>query len=192
MGLGSGSITSWITEHESIINNIAASMLPIEKLVTGLAYIIGVAFIFKAIVGLKAFGESKAMMSSHGSMKEPIMYLLVGGIFVYFPTGLAVMLNTTFGASNILQYQPVNSHNQAINALFGSDSVVGEALALIIQVIGVIAFVRGWVLIAKSSSAGQQSGSMGKGIVHIFGGILAMNIVLTLQIINNTLYGTGT
>lgn len=187
-----GKGVSWITDHENIINNIAASLLPVENLVTGAAYLLGLTFFFKAILSLKSLGESRAMMSGNGaSMKEPLMYLLVGAIFVYFPTGLAIILNTTFGTSSILQYQPVNSQNPAMNALFGSDSMVGESLALIIQVMGVIAFVRGWVLIAKSSGTGQQPGSMGKGIVHVFGGVLAMNIVFTLQIINNTLYGVN-
>lgn len=189
MAAGDNGITSWITDHENIINNIANNLLPVERLVTGFAYLIGITFFFKAIISLKAFGESKAMMSHSGSMKEPLMYLLVGAIFVYFPTGLAIMLNTTFGSSSILQYQAVNTQNRAMNTLFGSDSMVGESLALIIQVIGVVAFVRGWILIAKSSSAGNQPGTMGKGVVHVIGGILAMNIVFTLQVINNTLYG---
>lgn len=186
-----GAITSWIVSNVNIINNIAASLVPVEKLVTGFAYLMGVSFFFKAIHSLKVLGESRSMMSGHSSIKEPLIYLAVGAMFVYFPTGLAVILNTTFGSSNILQYAPIDSQNQAMNTLFGSDSMVGQSLALIIQVIGVIAFVRGWVLIARSASQGQQPGGMGKGMVHVFGGILAMNIVLTLEIINNTLYGPG-
>ena len=159
---------------------------------TGAAYLIGLAFAFKAIYSLKMFGESKSMMSQgHSSLKEPAIYLVVAAIFIYFPTGLAIMLNTTFGSSSILQYAPVNSSSQAISTLFGSGSTVGRPLALIIQTIGVIAFVRGWVLIARTASQGQPPGGTGKGLMHVFGGILAMNIVATLEIINNTLYGTS-
>ncbi|HAF87134.1 MAG: type IV secretion protein IcmC [Legionellaceae bacterium] len=186
-----GGLTGWIAENISIINNIATSLVPIEKLVTGLAYLIGLSFIFKAILSLKSLGESRAMMSNHGNLKESLAYLVVGAVFVYFPTGLAIVLNTTFGSSSILQYQAVDSQNQTINTLFGSNSMVGKGLSIIIQVIGLIAFVRGWVLIAKSSGTGQQPGNLGKGMMHVFGGVLAMNIVLTLQIIDNTLYGPG-
>ena len=45
-------------------------------------------------------------------------------------------------------------------------------------------------MIAKSASGGQQPGGTGKGLVHVFGGIFAINIVQTINIINNTLYGT--
>lgn len=181
----------WVSSQIDILTNLATNLLPVERMVTGAAYVIGLAFAFKAIYSLKMYGESKTMMSSNTSMKEPVIYLIVAGMLIYFPTGLAIMLNSTFGSSSILQYAPTNSNSPMISTLFGSGSSVGWALAIIIQVIGVIAFVRGWVLIARSASQGQPPGGTGKGMMHVFGGILAMNIVATLQIINNTLYGTG-
>lgn len=177
-GWGSGS-------NVDIINNIAVTMIPIQHLVSGFSYILGLAFAFKAIATLKQYGESKTMMSSSANMKEPMIYLLVAAMCLYFPTALGIIINTAFGSQqggNILATPVSNS------SLFGS--TVGRSLALIIQTIGGIAFVRGWVLIARASSQGQQPGGTGKGLVHIFGGILAMNIVLTLQVINNTLYGS--
>ncbi|KTD45442.1 IcmC (DotE) [Legionella quinlivanii] len=188
---GSGGLVSWITSNASILNNLAANLLPVERLVTGAAYLIGIAFAFKAIYSLKVYGEARTMMSSNTSIKEPAVYIMVAAILIYFPTGLDIMLNTTFGSSNILQYAPMDSQNQALDSLFGTGSAVGQSLSLLIQVIGVIAFVRGWVLIARSASQGQPPGGTGKGLMHVFGGILAMNIVATLEMINNTLYGTS-
>ncbi|KTD19357.1 IcmC (DotE) [Legionella lansingensis] len=187
---GSSGIT-WLTNQADILTNIANNLLPVERLITGAAYLIGLAFAFKAIYSLKQFGESRTMYSQSASLKEPLAYLLVAGIFIWFPTGLGILLQTTFGSSSILQYAPVNSSNQALSAIFGSGSTIGRPLTIIIQTIGVIAFVRGWVLIARSASQGQPPGGTGKGLIHVFGGILAMNIVATLQIINNTIYGTG-
>ncbi len=47
-------------------------------------------------------------------------------------------------------------------------------------------------MVAKAASqGGQQAGSTGKGLMHVLGGILAINIVSTMQIVNNTLYGTS-
>ena len=74
--------------------------------------------------------------------------------------------------------------------LFGAGSSVGKPLTLIIQTVGLAAFVRGWLLIARGASGGQQQGGMGKGLVHVLGGIMAINIVQTVTIINNTIYGT--
>ena len=103
-----------------------------------------------------------------------------------------MMLVTTFGQPNILAYAPISSNNSSLDVLFGQDSAVGASLSIIIQTIGLIAFIRGWVLVARSASQGQPPGGTGKGLVHVFGGILAMNIVGTIQVINNTLYGTAT
>ena len=172
----------------NIVNNIAATMAPIQKLVTGFAYVLGLSFAFKAIYTLRQYGEAKTMMSSSHSMKEPLVYMFVAAMFIYFPSGLALMLDTAFGTPNILAYTPI-SDGAFGSSVFGSDSTMGQSLVIIIQTIGIIAFVRGWVLIARSSGQGQQK-EAGKGMVHVFGGIFAMNIVLTLQIINNTLFGT--
>lgn len=185
------SVINWLNNQADILNNIANNLIPVERLVTGGAYLLGLAFAFKAIYSLKVYGEARTMMSSNTSIKEPLMYLLVAGMLIYFPTGLAILLQTSFGSSSILQYAPVDSNNQAISAVFGTGSVIGRPIAIIIQVIGVIAFVRGWVLIARSASQGQPPGGTGKGLIHVFGGMLAMNIVATLQIINNTIYGTS-
>ena len=182
--------TSWIASQVDVFANLAASMFSVERLVTGAAYLIGLMFAFKALMTLKAHGESRSQMSSGGnSIKEPLLYFLVAGMLIYLPSGFEVLMNSTFGYSNVLAYAPVNSHNSGLDMLFGADSMFGSSLALIIQTIGVIAFVRGWILVARSASQGQQAGGTGKGLMHVFGGILAMNIVGTLQIINNTLYG---
>lgn len=165
-------------------------MPSVERLVTGAAYLIGIMFVFKAIGTLRSYGESRSSMSNNGSMKEPLVYLASGAMLIYFPTAFKVLMQTSFGYENVLQYAPINSSNNAFDTLFGSGSVVGEPLSIIIQVIGVIAFVRGWVLIARASGQGQQPGGTGKGLMHVCGGILAMNIVGTLEMINNTLYGT--
>ena len=82
----------------------------------------------------------------------------------------------------------MSSMNQAVPNLFNSQA--GLAITRIFQVIGLAAFLRGWLLIAKSAQ-GQQQGNTSKGFIHIFGGILAMNVIGTLQILNNTLYGTN-
>lgn len=186
-----GTAACWIASQAQILTNIANSLLPVQRLITGGAYLIGCALIFKALYSLKIYGEARTMMSSHTSVKEPIVYLLVGAIFIYLPTAFEVLMNSTFGQSNILQYAPLNSSNQALNTLFGSGSLIGAPLTMLIQVIGLIAFIRGWVLIARSASQGQPPGGTGKGLVHVFGGILAINIVGTLNMINNTLYGTS-
>ena len=180
-------ITCWISSQVDVLANIASNMASVQRLISGAAYVMGIMFAIKALMTLKELGESRTMMSSKGNVKEPLIYFLVAGMLLFLPTGFKIMMMTTFGYSTILAYTPVNSNNSALNGLFGQNSAVGESLSIIIRTIGLIAFIRGWVLISRSASQGQSPGGMGKGMMHVLGGIVAMNIVGTLQIINNTL-----
>jgi len=186
-----GAVACWVSGQVNILNNLSNSILPVERMITGGAYLIGCAFLFKAIYSLKVYGEARTMMSNNASIKEPLIYLLVGAVFIYFPTSFEMLMQSTFNYNTVLQYAPVDSGNSALDKLFGTGSVVGKPLTMLIQVIGLVAFVRGWILIARSASHGQPPGGTGKGLVHVFGGILAINIVGTLTVINNTLYGAS-
>ncbi len=188
----SNPVTCWISNQVDILSNIASNMESVQRMISGAAYLIGLAFAFKAIYSLKKYCEQRSMMSNETNIKDPLAHLLVAGILIYLPTGIQMMLVTTFGQPNILAYAPISSNNSSLDVLFGQDSAVGASLSIIIQTIGLIAFIRGWVLVARSASQGQPPGGTGKGLVHVFGGILAMNIVGTIQVINNTLYGTAT
>ena len=184
-------VSCWASSQVDMLTNIANSMESVQHLISGAAYLMGLAFAFKALMSLKELGESRSMMSGKSSIKEPLIFFLVAAMLVYLPTGFQVLMSSSFGYANVLAYAPINSNNSLLDSLFGQDSAVGRSLSIIIQTIGLIAFVRGWVLIARSASSGQPPGGTGKGMVHVFGGILAMNIVGTLEMINNTLYGTS-
>lgn len=180
----------WSSSTVNILLNIANDIIPLQNLISGLAYLIGVTFIVKALYSLKVYGEARSMMSSNASVKEPLIYILIGALLIYTPTAVEIIMNTTFGYSTILSYAPIGGDSW-FATIFGSETEVQKPIIIIIQIIGLYAFVRGWVLIARAASQGQPPGGTGKGLVHVFGGILAMNIVGTIQIINNTLYGTG-
>ena len=172
----------------TISTNYIDSLLSIQKLITGTAYLLGLLFIFKALYSLRMHAESKSQ-SQQGGMKEPVVYIFVGAMLLYFPTAFDVILYTMFGSSEVLAYAPVGTGSPILSTLFGQNSMFGYALALTVQVIGGIAFVRGWILISRSASQGQPPGAMGQGLMHVLGGVLAMNIIGTLQVIQNTLMG---
>ena len=56
-------LPTWLKNHADILDNIAKTLAPVEKLITASAYIIGILFIIKAIFILKHHGESRNMMS---------------------------------------------------------------------------------------------------------------------------------
>lgn len=189
--MDAGTFTNWASQNADILRNLANNLLPVQTLLKGAAYVLGLTFAFKALYSLKVYGEQRTMMSSQTSVKEPLTYLFVSAVFLFLPTVMKMFLTSSFGSPNILAYAPINSSNKTMNALFGSQSEVGHSIALIIQTIGFVAFIRGWVMVARAASqGGGQQTTTGKGLMHVFGGILAINVVSTLQIVNNTLYGT--
>lgn len=176
----------WYSGQLDVLNNLADSLVQVEYLVTGAAYLMGIGFAMKAFFTLKSHGEQRSSMSGTGNMKEAIVYVMVAMMLLYFPSAFEALMNTTFGYSSVLAY----SENPYLTSIIGTDSEVGNSITLIIQVVGLFAFVRGWIMIARGATQGGQSqGQTGKGLMHIFGGILAMNIVGTVEVITNTLYG---
>ena len=179
--------TTWFAGSVDVLHNLAQDLLSVEKTLTGASYLMGLAFAMKAMFTLKSHGEQRSSMGA-SSLKEAGLYMLVSAMLLYYPTAFEVIMNSTFGYSNVLAYAPLNTTSPILGNLFGADSSVGQSLTIIIQVIGLIAFIRGWVMIARSSAQGQH-GNIGKGFMHIFGGVLAMNIIGTLEVMQNTLLG---
>ncbi|PJD90571.1 MAG: type IV secretion protein IcmC [Legionella sp.] len=181
---------SWYSGYENVLTNLANSLVPVEKMLTGAAYLMGLGFAIKAILTLKTHGEQRSSMSGTGNMKEAGIYLIVAAMLVYYPTAFEVIMNSTFGYDSVLAYAPMAASTPILGNIFGANSMVGGSLTTIIQIVGLIAFIRGWLLIARGASQGQSGGGTGKGMMHVFGGILAMNIIGTLEVFHNTLFGT--
>lgn len=173
----------------NIFSNLLPSLFNIEKLVTACAYVIGISLIIRGVMALKQVGEHRSHMSQHHTLKEPMYYFLSGSFLLFLPTGVNVFLASTFGTNDILSYSALNTFNPFINSLSSSGDF-GHALVMVVQIFGIVSFIHGWLIISKTGGqSGHQQGGFGKGLMHIFGGILALNIVQTLNIISNTLYG---
>ena len=71
---------NWSAQNINVLKNIAATVQPIQKLLTGSAYLLGLLFAFKALYMLKVYGEARTMMSSNTSAKEPLTYLFVAAV----------------------------------------------------------------------------------------------------------------
>ena len=64
---------------------------------------------------------------------------------------------------------------------------MANTLVLYIQFVGLLSFVKGWFILSKSVGYGAQQGSVSKGVTHILGGIVAINFISMVNIINNTI-----
>jgi len=176
--------------YYSIFQNLQPSLYQIQILITAIAYVMGVFYLIKGVNSLKHAGEMRAQMSQqHHAMKEPAYYLLVGSMLVYLPSAMSSFLVTVFGSNDILSYNQLQGANSLFTTLYGATGFFGQDLIIFVQIIGLISFIRGWVIVAKGAQqGGHQQGGLGKGMMHIFGGIMAINIVQTINVIMNTLF----
>ncbi|KTC90961.1 type IV secretion protein IcmC [Fluoribacter dumoffii] len=154
----------------AIIGNISRSLYPVQHLITGGAYVLGILFFMTAIAKFRKIADHRAQSSSQEKMFTPVMYLLMGAGLLYLPTVLNAMANTTFGVGNVLTYTSYNPSN------------IFSSMGLVIQTAGVLWFVRGTVLVAHASQPGTQHGP--KGLAFIIAGVLAMNFDNTIAMLN--------
>lgn len=157
----------------SIIGNISQSLYPVQHLITGVAYILGIIFFMTAISKLLKIGDHRAQSSSKEHMYTPMMYLFMGACLLYLPSALNVAANTAFGVGNVLTYTEYNPKN------------IYNSMGLLIRTAGILWFVRGCVLVAHSSQPGAKHGP--KGLVFICAGILSMNFDNTIAELNSVM-----
>ena len=99
------------------------------------------------------------------------------------PNFIEALNLTIFNEGNI-QVTSILSWSTSSSADF--DTYVTPILG-VIQIIGIISFIRGWVMLAKATNPGQQPGAISKGITHVVGGILAVNIYTFIEVVYQTL-----
>lgn len=154
----------------TILGNISQSLYPVQRLISGGAYLLGIIFVMKALGKIKKIGDHRAQSSSQEKMFTPMMYLFFGAALIYLPSMMHIMSNTAFGVGNVLTYTPPPSPN------------IYSTMGLIIRTAGVLWFIRGCVLVAHASEPGTQEGP--KGLIFIISGIFAMNFDNTIALIN--------
>lgn len=157
-----------------LLENLSLHFPAIWRLTSALSYILGFIFFLKGMLGLKSHGENRGG-GSGGGLGGPLTLIVVGAVLIYSPSTFNVLMATAFGYSSPLALPTQSSY--AANY---------SAILLLVQLIGFISFIRGWIMITKVSPHNQQV-TMGKAFTHIVGGILAINIGGTIDILQNTL-----
>ncbi len=158
----------------AMLGNLSASLPSIERLLGGLSYLLGTAFM---VISLQKFKE---MLDELGRAKYvvPFAYFLAACALFYLPSVIDTFSRTLFGTGyNVLAYTPAARTN------------VYQAMILLIQTAGFIWFIRGCVLLAHASQPEQgQEGSKGmgpKGLMFIFAGLFGINVNSTMAMLNN-------
>lgn len=161
-----------IPDLVTMLGNLSQSLFPLQRLITGGAYLLGILFFIKAIAVLRKIADHKAQSQSQEKMYTPMMYILMGSGLLFLPSAISMMANTTFGSGNVLTYGNYNRTN------------IYSTMGLLIRTAGLLWFVRGCVLIAHSSEPSGAKEGM-KGLLFLIAGIFSMNFDNTISMINS-------
>lgn len=163
-------------DAQTMLQNIAQQVPELMKMVTAFGFVIGMYLIIAGIMKLKHVGESRTMMSHEHSVFGPILMIAMGAMLLYLPTAVQVGMATFWTDPNPYGYlDQKDQFTEFLNDAF-----------MIIQLIGVIAFIRGLIILSKGSGQSHQS-MFAKGVTHIIGGIFCINIFQFVQVILATL-----
>lgn len=162
---------------QQMLVNISQQIPSLMRMVTAIAYVLGIFMIIKGIMLLKHAGEMRTQMSYEHSIVKPIVYLVIGAMLTYLPTAVQTGLSTFWANPNPYGYlQAQGQWFSFINVCF-----------LVVQFVGTIAFIRGLVILSHLGGHGGQPGTFSRGLTHIIGGILCINIYQLVQVIMITL-----
>jgi uncharacterized membrane protein HdeD (DUF308 family) len=165
-----------IPSAQSMLVNFAEQVPNLMRLMTAIAYVMGLYFVIHGIILLKHAGEMRTQMSHEHHLTKPIAFIGVGAALIYLPTTVQVGLSTFWANPNPYGYLEMQDQwFQFINVCF-----------LIVQFVGALAVIRGLVMLKDLGGHGGQGG-MGKALTHIIGGILCINIYQFVQVIMVTL-----
>jgi intracellular multiplication protein IcmC len=157
---------------QDMINRIAGQIPSLMRMVTAIAYVMGMYFIYHGLMKLREFAEQRTMMSSQHHLKEPMTFIVIGALLLYLPTSVQVGMSTFWADPNPYGYvQEQDQWSQFLANCF-----------LVVQLFGTIAFIRGLVILSHGGGHGGQS-SFGKGLTHVIGGLFCINIYQFVKVI---------
>jgi intracellular multiplication protein IcmC len=176
---------------DTALNNITQSFSNIQSLIYATTYVIGVGLVVKGLMMAKIFGSQTMASTQRGELAGILIHIFIGALLIYVPSTLDTSLVTVFGTGTA----GVKGYNDllAYQSLSGSEqwTALSQIALKYLTLIGMIAFVRGWLLLAKLGHSGSQPGGLGKGLMHVIGGVLLINGVETFNILARTLGYSG-
>jgi intracellular multiplication protein IcmC len=183
------------TSMDQLLINLQGIVAPAAGLLLTVSYILGVLMILRGIIMMKTLAVPLTQMSRPGEMMGPIVYIVIGSILLWIAPSANVLSTTFFQSTDYSLHSLAGVPTEAAMVLLSSAdagiqsewSDLISTLVLYIQLIGFIAFIRGWIIIAAAGQASAQPGQMSKGIIHVIGGILAINFIPLVQVVQNSL-----
>jgi hypothetical protein len=167
-----------------LVERAAALMPSLQSLTVSICFVIGLVCAYNSLRGYAAVGDKSLAPAgwSSAGWKGPTFLLVVAICFLSLSSVISAFLVSIFGqsetyaASEVFAYAP--ELLEPINNEMGRRVVI--SVVQIIQFIGLVAFTRG-IYIANLSALNPHQGFFSKGLTHMIGGVLAMNLVGFLE-----------
>lgn len=162
----------------SFANTVIGSLMHFASILQIISIIAGISLFLSALFAFKRYAQMRTMMSHQMTMAKPLTKMLAGIMLLALPLMIRTFSLAFWGQSNPLAYTGGNESGWAPLIPVVIDAV---------RLVGVFAFIRGIFLIPRAGVVGGQPGVLSKAILHMFGGILCINVVATHQLMKSIL-----
>lgn len=173
-----------LLDLEKASAGLLSSFYSLEHLIVALSYVIGLTLTIRGLMMYRIFANQTYGSAQRGEIAGPLVFLVVGIVLLYFPTSINLSVNTLFGSSELSAFESLAGYQSTTTG--PNWYLIQNVIVKYLNLIGLIAFIRGWVILSKMGHSGAQPGSIAKGIVHIVGGIILINLISTIKVLAGT------
>lgn len=169
---------------DQMFANFSGSAIQLFKFVFIAAMFIGLLLAGKGFFSLKEYADG--LNGGRASLKKPLVTMLVG--ILLFSIGNSMNMATltltlgNFSGTNVMS-EGILSGGAA--SLPGAAAAI-KGILLFVKLIGLIAAVRGFLMIYRIGEGQGGNHNIGTALTHIFGGAAAVNIEATYNMLKNT------
>lgn len=157
----------------SMLEAFSANFPGLTQMLTMLAYLIGLWAGVSAILLV----QRRQRFDGSVTLGGIIMRAALCSACLYLPTTVSSSQETLFASPTIMSYSTgsaVGEHGR----------VALDAVIKFVQLVGLWAFIWGWVLLNRAHGRGYyDAGLANKAMAHILGGAFCINIIATLQLV---------
>lgn len=155
----------------SMLEAFEANFPGLTQGLTALAFLIGL----WAGVSALALALRRQHHDGSATLSGIAWRLALCATLLYLPTAISSGQETLFASRTILSYS-------AGSAVSEHGRVALGVVLQFVQLVGLWAFIWGWVLLNRAHGRGPYDPALGhKALTHLVGGVLCMNIVATLH-----------
>ncbi|MDU4229803.1 MAG: hypothetical protein E7I02_17745 [Klebsiella grimontii] len=151
----------------------------VSAFVVVLFWCVGCWLAFIAIVNYKNAADGK------NGMAKPIIQTIIAALMVAISRFIPILSDTL--NNKAAEFSPQSLLSDIPHDGLGLNLAFTSVL-LFVQMLGTIAIFRGMLMLWEATNKGAGSGLIGKSWTHIIGGVLAVNIQLTIATVASTFY----